>query len=65
MSKMSNKTKIRVPFEEMPKELSMSMSLSDVSNPKPNSMMEFTALWMEIVGTKEYLKQLNKYQWKK
>ena len=62
---MSHKNQVRVPFEEMPKELSMSMSLSDAANPKPNSMMEFTAIWMEKVGVNEYLKQLNEYQWKK
>ena len=62
---MKKEDQIRVPFEEMPKELSMSMSLSDAANPKPGSMMEFTAIWMEKVGVNEYLKQLNEYQWKK
>jgi len=54
----------RVPFEEMPKESSSSMSLADAINPKPGSSHEFTAVWMKRVGPDEYFKQLREFHFK-
>jgi hypothetical protein len=55
----------RIPFEKMPKDKSMSFSLDEVFNPKPNSMQEFTNNWMDKVGADEYFKQLKAYHFKK
>ena len=56
---------VKVPFEKMPKETSMSISLDEVLNPKPNSSQEFTNNWMDKVGADEYFKQLKAYHFKK
>ena len=53
---------VRVPFEEMPKESSSSMSLMDAINPKPGSSHEFTKIWMDKVGPSEYFRQMQEYQ---